>query len=210
MDSAVDNSIALHVDEYTQLKFLNCGRGLYYLNLNNNDSITDYSFLSTVADNKHYFTRREIQGADEAHLLQGRVGWPSYGDFRTYIMHNQLQYCSTTADQITAGKAIYVLLVPILQGKMVRQQPQHGANFTRVPIPLCVLKQHPNDTAIIDFLFIKKRPYLLMCYRVHKFHGVNVCRGCVKVDTSTGIKTYLTLMYSFPTSASVQLLGHRV
>ena len=80
MDSAVENSIIVHVGDGNDLKFLTCVRGLYYFDTKVKYSVTGYSFLMYVASNKLYYTRREFQGADDAHLLQGRIGWPSDAD----------------------------------------------------------------------------------------------------------------------------------
>ena len=104
--------------------------------------------------NKLYYTRREVQGADDARLLQGRIGWPSDADYKQYIMKNCLKDCSTTVDHITNGKAIYGPLVPFLQGKMVRRQPQYRAEVERIPIPSPVLSNHPLDSVKVDLFFI--------------------------------------------------------
>ena len=106
-------------------------------------------------------------------------------------MKNFLKYYSTTVDHITNGKAIYGPLMPVLQGKMVRQRPQYRAEVKRIPIPSPVLSNHPLDSFSVDFFFIEQRPYLLMKSRVYKFHGINACRGRGKVETSSTIKAYL-------------------
>ena len=36
--------------------------------------VTHYSFLTTVSKNKEYFTKREIEQADAARLLQAQIG----------------------------------------------------------------------------------------------------------------------------------------
>ena len=77
MDSEVENSIIVHVGDGNDLEFLKCGRGLYYFDTKVKSLVTGYSFLLSIASNKLYYTRREVQGADDARLLQGRIGWPS-------------------------------------------------------------------------------------------------------------------------------------
>ena len=76
MNSAVENSIVVHAGDGNKLKFLKCDRGLYYFDTKVKSSVTGYSFLLSVASNKLYYTRCEVQGADDARLLQGRIGWP--------------------------------------------------------------------------------------------------------------------------------------
>ena len=127
--------------------------------------------------NKLYYTRREVQGADDARLLQGRIGWLSDADYKKDMTKNCLKDYLTTVDHITNGKAIYGPLVPVLQGKMVRRRPQYRAEVERIPIPSPVLSNHPSDSISVDFFFIEQRPYLIMKSRVYKFHGINACRG---------------------------------
>ena len=38
-----------------------------------------------------YGNRREVQGADDTRLLQGRIGWPSDYDYKQYMMKNCLK-----------------------------------------------------------------------------------------------------------------------
>ena len=49
-------------------------------------SVTGYSFVSTVATNKEYFTQPKIEGADNARLLQGRIGLPADQDYKIYLL----------------------------------------------------------------------------------------------------------------------------
>ena len=95
LDSEVKNVIVVHLGRNQNIKFNQCVNGLCYFD--NDDighvktpqdeiiddyktdksksSVTNYSFLSTVVTNKEYFSPREIEGADNARLLQGRLGW---------------------------------------------------------------------------------------------------------------------------------------
>ena len=201
MDSQAANSIYVHTDDEV-LEFKGCGNGLYFIdvlnldNHKNNANVTDYlqplSLLNVVSSNKEYFTCKEVTVADNAWLLQARIGWPSDADFKRYIDHGHLVNCSTTIDDITQGNAIYGPLVPILKGKMTRQRPQHILQAKRVQIPSPVLAHHPVDDIAVDFFFVNKRIYLLMKSRIYKFHGLNAnCRGRGKIETSTAIKHFI-------------------
>ena len=63
-------------------KFLECPDGLYHLdtsNISNNcfktkSNVTPYSFAMTVSENKKFFSRREIAGAEGAQRLQQKLG----------------------------------------------------------------------------------------------------------------------------------------
>jgi len=67
-----------------------------------------YSFLSTtVRSNKEYFTKKEIQGADRARILQGDIAWPSTRDFKHYIADNLIVNCTVTVDDVSRAEATY-------------------------------------------------------------------------------------------------------
>ena len=96
MDSEAADALFVHVEEHKVLRFEKCGNGFYFLDTtkdtNTNEAVTDYSvsFFSTVASNKEYFSRREIEGADTARILQGRVGWPSQEEYKHMVNGNLL------------------------------------------------------------------------------------------------------------------------
>ena len=76
MDMVVDPAILVHVGNDDVIKFNKCRSGLYYYDTSNsyNSTLMGYSFLAMVKSNKEYFSRREIEGADKAHILQGNIG----------------------------------------------------------------------------------------------------------------------------------------
>jgi len=82
----------VHISKDTIIRFIKCGN--YFdtsiICKTNNNNITEYSFLSTVKDNKAYFHRREIEGADQARILQQLIDWPSIQeDYKEIISSNQ-------------------------------------------------------------------------------------------------------------------------
>ena len=144
--------------------FQNCGSGLCYYNTNpnNEQTVSLYSdkltFFSTVAANKACFTRAKVEGANRARILQGKLGWPSTADFKSYVARNLLVNCSCTVDDSNRADAIYGSLELILQGKVVRQRPQHYASLQRVPLPPYIRDHHKNDD--LDLVFLISTTYL--------------------------------------------------
>ena len=72
MDTSVEAALCVHRSDGSIMKFIEYGSGLYYhdaaaaVQPNSNEKVIDYSFVSTVANNKAQFPRREIEGADKA------------------------------------------------------------------------------------------------------------------------------------------------
>ena len=104
MDSQQRNCLTVHIYEHEGYDFVKCGAGLYRLDSSdpvyrvgpppsvstdvsdnqNNQPVSAYSFFSTVASNKEFFSPLEIEGADKARILQSRLGWPS--DQQLYVI----------------------------------------------------------------------------------------------------------------------------
>ena len=83
MDTTVKSTFNAHINDHIIVKFLKCGHRLNYFDTDksNKSPVNAYSFLSTVKDNKSYFSRHEIEGADRAPDLHGNFGWPSVQDY---------------------------------------------------------------------------------------------------------------------------------
>ena len=95
--------------------------------------------------NKEYFSRREIEGADTARILQGRVGWPSQEEYKHMVNGNLLLNTAVTSDDINRAEAIYGEGTQIIKGKMTRKRPEHISTIKRVQLPPPLLQHHPND-----------------------------------------------------------------
>jgi len=75
MDMSVEAALCVHRSDGLIMKFIEYRSGLYYHNAavtvqpNSNANVIDYSFVSTVTNNKAQFPRCEIEGADKARAL---------------------------------------------------------------------------------------------------------------------------------------------
>jgi len=72
MDTDVEPALCVHRADGSVMKFGEYKTGFYYHDAaaaapkTNVDPVIDYSFVTTVVDNKKKFTRREIEGANNA------------------------------------------------------------------------------------------------------------------------------------------------
>ena len=75
MDTSVEAALCVRRFDGSIMKFIEYGLGLYYhdaaaaVQPNSNENVIDYSFVSTVANNKAQFPRRDIEEADKARAL---------------------------------------------------------------------------------------------------------------------------------------------
>jgi len=155
MDSSIEEAIIVEVKGVI-FKFKDCNDGLYDYNtdtIKTNKSLAAYSFLETVQSNKKFFTQQEIEAADEARLLQQRIGWPSTSYFKGVVSKKLIKNCNITVDDINRADIIYGPPVPLLQGKMIRKKPD-GCKIKRIPLPLPVHKYHQDLELYIDVFLI--------------------------------------------------------
>ena len=108
MDTHVEKAILLHVNGQTY-KFLECQDGLYFYDtkhlpnhsntmLSNYSAPSSYHFLQRVDDNKAFYTRRQIEGADTARRIQASIGFPSTPVFKQIIQNNLIRNCGITVE----------------------------------------------------------------------------------------------------------------
>ena len=156
-----------------KIKFRECDIGLYYFDINDdlehpkdkniNKELKNCShranLLSTVAENKSLSSRRKIQGAKNARILQQSLGWPSTTTYKSYIKNNLIRKCRITVNDIKRSLKIYGTPVPPLKGKMTNIGPvSNNADVTHVPPD--IIKYHRHIQLYMDFFYINKMPFL--------------------------------------------------
>ena len=117
MDSSKELEITM---EYQGIiyKFKECQDRLYYYETADKNSIsgatnrhnapiTPYSFLSSVKDNKSYFSRNEIEGENYAIKVQQIIGCTSNSNFNYIIKKKLINNCNVTINDINHSKLIY-------------------------------------------------------------------------------------------------------
>jgi len=119
------------------MKFIECRLGLYYhdaaaaVQPNSNANVIDYSFVSTVTNNKAQFPRREIEGADKARALYRKIGRPFQQQFEQILAKNLIRNCPVTVDDAKRALLIYGPNVAALKGKQQKAPPNMSLLLTR-------------------------------------------------------------------------------
>ena len=179
MDSDVENALLLHRKDGSIMKFSEMSSGLYYYdatrkrNSNSNESLTNYTFLNTVHNNKKNFTRREIQGADNARELMRKIGRPSQATFETVLSQNQIINCPVTVADAKRAAFIYGPDLASVKGKRVRKPPKHVPVVVLIPLPSSIAKFHSTVTLCVDFFFVNGNPFFHSIGRNIKFRTVH-------------------------------------
>ena len=124
MDSSQDKAIFLHHGDEVY-KFEECVDGLYYWDSNNKPkaSVSHYSLLNTVDDNKTLYCKKDVKGANHARNVQAIIAWPTDQEYTNIISNNQIMNSKVTVDDIHHASHIYGPALPLLQSRTVRKTP---------------------------------------------------------------------------------------
>jgi len=185
-DSTLERTMFVHFNGCVY-KFKECSEGLYYYDMKNgpekcckiidkaqpsveaktedvpkdklSETVTPYSFLSTVDSNKQFYTSDEIKGAENARIQQEQLGWPSTTKFKRIIKNNLINNSKITIDDINRAEIIFGTPKPLLKGTMIRHVPITN-KIEKVPLPIQIAERHKEIHLYIDFFFINGHAFL--------------------------------------------------
>ena len=161
MDTGLNNNIHVILKDGKVFEFVQHHNGLYFFDTNNpvpiskpKSELSNYSLLTTVSENKEFFSSQEIKGADLSRKFQEYLFFPGPNTFKHYVNDNLITNCEITADDINRGEIIYGPLEPYVAGHMVRHKPPVHNKVEKIPLPLMIAKHHSNLSMAMDFFFI--------------------------------------------------------
>jgi hypothetical protein len=76
--------------------------------------------VSTVAEQKKLFSRRQIADTDAARALYRKIGHPDEAEFLSILQRNLIRNCPVTPDNARRALLIYGPDIAVLKGKMTR------------------------------------------------------------------------------------------
>jgi hypothetical protein len=162
MDSCTEPAMLVHRLDGTVMKFTEHPSGLYVFKPQNvtNTTVNEYTMLSTVAQQKKMFSRREIQGADAARDLYRKIGRPDEAEFQSILRNNLIRNCPVMPDDAKRALIIYGPDIAVIKGKMTRSgAAPRTPTFVAESIPAPILQHHQNVTLCVDFFFVQGHPF---------------------------------------------------
>ena len=164
MDTSDEPALVVHRVDGTTMKFAEHPSGLYIYQRNpTNVPVTGYSsytMVSTVAEQKRLFSRREIKSADVARALYRKIGRPSEADFQRILKNNLIMNCPVTPNDAQRAHIIYGPDIAVLKGKTTRSAAAPRApTFVAAAIPPPILEHHRDVTVCADFFFVQGLPF---------------------------------------------------
>jgi hypothetical protein len=161
MDTSCEPALLVHRADGTVMKFVEHDSGLYVYKFNDtNDCVTAYTMVSTVAEQKRLFSRREVKSADAARELYRKIGRPNQAEFVDILQRHLIRDCPVTADDAKRALIIYGPDIAVLKGKSTRSAAAPRApTFVAKVIPAPILEHHRHVTLCADFFFVQGIPF---------------------------------------------------
>ncbi len=91
--------------------------------LDSNHTLSAPQFLTTVEENKTFYTKRQFEKAKRARDLYHALGTPSLNDFKAIIRMNAISNNPVTSEDIKAAEKIFGPDIGGLKGKTTRRTP---------------------------------------------------------------------------------------
>jgi hypothetical protein len=111
----------MHVDEENDrvMKFKSIDAGLYIIAANDNDFVNHYSYLNVENNNAiEYYSRREIDKADEARRLYIHSNMPGQNKFIKLVENNYFRDSLVTVEDVRRAMELYGPLEGNIQGRL--------------------------------------------------------------------------------------------
>jgi hypothetical protein len=140
---------------------------------NNNEAV---NLLTTVEENKSFYTKRQVEQAEAARKLYQIIGFPSLRDYKHLVQTNQIKNCPVTLEDIKICEKIFGPDIYAMKGKTTRKTPKQVINdFVEVPKEL--VEAHKHVVLCMDIMYIDGVPLLTTVSKYIKYITVRYIKG---------------------------------
>ena len=200
IDSDVENVINVLNEDGSYIKFVCVNNGLHCINLDNSGEHVNY--LTTVSEQKDYFSDVDNKRAELARYIQECLCLPSDMDFAEAIDTGGIKECGIDRRHIKIANIILGPTKADIEGKTVQRtnkMPRESGLITH--IPPSILERHGMVTLGLDVMYINKRPFILSISKHIKYFQ------CMGTRNKT-VKTFMCTIGKM--KAEYQLRGFKM
>ena len=148
----------VHVTPTKSIPFIKTTWGLYAFNPYTTNS-TQYQFMTTVQENKAFFTERQFQRAKKARDLYNALGSPSVKDFKAILRLNFIKNNPVTLEDIKIAESIFGPDIGSLKGKTTRRKPSPVVS-DYIEIPPELIQAQQDVVLCMDTMYINGMSFL--------------------------------------------------
>jgi hypothetical protein len=131
--------------------------GLHYYDPS---ATSNFTFLTTVEENKGGLSQQQLQGAERARDLYSKLAYPSLTDFKWMPQSNSIQDCPVTLDDIILAEKICRPNIAALKDKTTRSTPK-PVKTNYLQVSRGILDLHKEVYLTADIFFVNQVPFLL-------------------------------------------------
>jgi hypothetical protein len=154
-DSAVEKAFTVHLPE-KKVRFEQNKNGLYvYIP----KKLERFQFMSSLDENKQFFTTNQFERAKRARELYHAIGTPSLNDFKSIIRMNIIGNNPVTTEDINIAEQIFGSDIGALKGKTVRKTPRQVIDDA-IEIPNELIQSQQNVKLCIDIMYVNGMQFL--------------------------------------------------
>lgn len=121
-------------------------------------NVPEMNMLSTLKENKRFYTRRQIDRAKRARDLSRALGCPSDEDLKKILKMNFIKDCPVIEEDVDLAEKIFGKDIAVLKGKTSRKTPGVVIQDI-VTIPPELKLAQKEVTLCIDTFYVNKMPF---------------------------------------------------
>ena len=145
-------------------------------------------YVTTVKENKKFYSKREKVMANKARVLQRRLGFVSTQTLCKMIQTGQLLNCEVTPDDVRRAEEIYGQDIAEIKGKSTLSKAP-AIDLTKT-IPELVEDQ----VAHVDIMFVNKKPFLITVFTETEYTMVTRIKSRQAKDIAPALSKHILEM----------------
>lgn len=157
-DSDKDDAFVVHLPN-KEVRFERIGINLYVYKPIFDTTPQRIQLLSTVEENKSFYTQRQFERAKQARDLYHALGTPSINDFKAMLRLNTITNNPVTTEDIKIAEKIFGTDIGAIKGKTTRRKPVPVVN-DYIEIPKELISSQREVTLCMDAMKVNGLTFL--------------------------------------------------
>ena len=204
-DTNLGKFITVHLSPSRKMNFEEVLSGLYLFRNPSMFEITNkvsgYSYLMLAKVRLSEFTKRKIQGAQQAKRLHRALGFPGYKKYLWILKNNMIKGSKVMFEDAKRSLHIYGEETATVKGRTTRNKQSRIKHTEHKDIPKHILLKHNKVHLMVDYMFVQGVQFLTTILTKFNYRTVEALpyvnkKGAKKEDILAGINKVINLHQS--------------